>query len=496
MFSYSAWADCPKVGTTYTCVSGSTETQISNAIAAASDGDTIHINAGTYNWGNNGLTINTAESNLTIEGDGVGNTVVNSGGFYVYMTDNIRITGFEFNISNSVVVNSVNGYLEAAILFEGCHDFRFDHNEVDKDEWAAPLGGIYAIGDYATGKDSYGLIDNNTLINCRILSWGGWGGAPGSNDRWYDYGDSRGTKYNVFAEDNIVTVEAGTPGYPGYHCDEDGRVLCNFMDANVGGGYVARFNTITNSYFEHHPGSASNGRGTRNTEIYENTLALTATFIGGFSRQFYFHGAGSGVVFENHSSQNFNNPGIHLDYNPDNDTRRNQCLAGGNSLDGNENVGLYKGYPCLDQLGVNHDNTLMSGSTNPGQVKQPFYSWNNDQPNGELLWEPNRDGLFGVIYIEDRDFYATESSCTGTQTSGVCVGTWASRPTVCTEGVGYWATDMGEWNSNSAGNDGALYVCNDSNTYVLNYTPYTYPHPLRGEAEVVPANAIQGVTIN
>ena len=58
-------------------------------------------------------------------------------------------------------------------------------------------------------------------------------------------------------------------------------------------------------------------------------------------------------------------------------------------------------------------------------------------------------------------------------------GPIASRPTTCTTGVAYWATDEGEWDSTHAGPDGRLYKCTATNTWTLFYTPYTYPHPLR-----------------
>jgi len=46
-------------------------------------------------------------------------------------------------------------------------------------------------------------------------------------------------------------------------------------------------------------------------------------------------------------------------------------------------------------------------------------------------------------------------------------------------GVGYWVTDEGSWNITLPANtSGQLYTWNGS-AWVLKYTPYTYPHPLR-----------------
>jgi hypothetical protein len=84
----------------------------------------------------------------------------------------------------------------------------------------------------------------------------------------------------------------------------------------------------------------------------------------------------------------------------------------------------------------------------------------------------------------DVEYFAQNDSFDGT--TGTGTGLWASRPMTCTQGVGYWATDQGgNWKTkntdgtdDASANDGALYVCDGSNTFNLFYTPYVYPHPL------------------
>jgi hypothetical protein len=75
-----------------------------------------------------------------------------------------------------------------------------------------------------------------------------------------------------------------------------------------------------------------------------------------------------------------------------------------------------------------------------------------------------------------------------TGTSLVGCGTLASLPVTCTIGVGYWATNQSCSNltgmvgkNPSSPISGTLYKCTSTNTWTAYYTPYTYPHPLRGE---------------
>jgi hypothetical protein len=265
-------------------------------------------------------------------------------------------------------------------------------------------------------------------------------------------------------------------------------VLCNFVDTGHGGALVARFNTIKNSYFEQH--STHGGRGSKNLEVYHNTMSLGPTFQPNFSRPFFLQGAGTGIIFENHSSQNYSVRAINFSYerDEDGDSRWGSC-NGSNNVDGNESP-PGNGWPCRDQMGVSHDVSLYNGSgTAPAQIKAPWYSWNNDQPNGPYPWAGN-DSSSTSHTKECRDFYGSTSSCAGA--AGVRIGTKAqmlaatcsSNPLGSAQGVagkgpGFWVTDEGDWDSTNPGPDGRLYVCTAANTWTAYYTPYTYPHPLQ-----------------
>ena len=89
------------------------------------------------------------------------------------------------------------------------------------------------------------------------------------------------------------------------------------------------------------------------------------------------------------------------------------------------------------------------------------------------LWNNKMDGGSDMSIFRDTATYISPN-----------VDYWAAAtgttlPGTCTIGAGYWKTDEGEWNSSSSGYDGRLYKCTAENTWSMNYTPYTYPHPLR-----------------
>jgi hypothetical protein len=77
---------------------------------------------------------------------------------------------------------------------------------------------------------------------------------------------------------------------------------------------------------------------------------------------------------------------------------------------------------------------------------------------------------------------------TDTSSPSVGCGTLAKRPTTCSTGQGYWATNQsctdltGMVGAHPATPiAGTLYKCASTNTWVSIGSPLPYPHPLRAE---------------
>lgn len=180
----------------------------------------------------------------------------------------------------------------------------------------------------------------------------------------------------------------------------------------------------------------------------------------------------------------------------------------GSPWDGNTTG--HSGYPCLDQPARGAGDLLtgffpskINDRTGtiayPEQAYEPIYIWNNV---GSIRpgWGTTAVSNFATEdrVMLNRDYYLPASGIQTSPTSpfngtvGTGWGTLANRPTTCTAGVAYWATDQGSWNNTSSnpygvqqnGADGVLYKATATNTWTLYYEPYTYPHPLRNINQV------------
>ena len=157
---------------------------------------------------------------------------------------------------------------------------------------------------------------------------------------------------------------------------------------------------------------------------------------------------------------------------------------------------------CADQGGRGQGAYI---STDPppatalNEALDPIYEWDDTMQHGSLQVLLNYAGQIQA----NRDFYTDNwragnlsgptaqtsptspfngsTTCndgSGNYTCGVGFGSLADRPTTCTIGVAYWATDQGSWNQSGSGSQGQLFKCTAANTWTLGYTPYAYPHPL------------------
>jgi hypothetical protein len=129
---------------------------------------------------------------------------------------------------------------------------------------------------------------------------------------------------------------------------------------------------------------------------------------------------------------------------------------------------------------------VLASTGNAGAVSEsldPTYEWDDSGlPSGKTAI-----GSTEPFMIANRDYYSetngqteqTSPTSPFNGTSGTGWGTLAYRPTACTSGVGYFATDQGNWNQSGNGfGQGELFTCATTNNWTLDYTPYSYPHPL------------------
>lgn len=480
-----------------TCENKSGQTDVQTAINAATVGDTVTVPAGNCTWT---TTVTITNKGVTLTGAGIGSTNITDQGassaaliVAVNSVANfVDISGFTFikstNHSNGIVQISGTYYVQA---------FRFHHNRI-------LFGSIGSRG--MTVTEVYGLIDNNQF---EVTA------ASGSIQQVTIYGDDNnhggghypwretlnlGSSEAVYIEQNTFTNVTTN------HAE-------SALDAAAGAKVVARYNTVNDvEVGGGHGTDSGNRRSQILAEVYRNTYTINGN--SGNIRAQGFRG-GTGFIFQNTYTENgtgiWYGPQLllyragevppasawgHCDgtnlalssTNPANIGSRTGTVGGTVFFDDATNSLLGSGagysqyldgagtggYPCRDQPG-----------RGPTQALVPFYSWNEtrsiDAPD---VWGGDYNGLGAANYIlADRDFYSYSTATGATQTTGVRVGTAATMATVttCTQGVGFWVTDEGEWdNTNGATADGRLYRCGASNNWTLYYTPYTYPHPMQG----------------
>jgi hypothetical protein len=465
------------------------------AITAAHDGDTVLIPAGTSTWTNN-VTISSGKA-VSLKGVGTGSTIINLAAGTV-STLNITVASGAFltveGIYFRITAPQSTGGIRVTGTLSTTPAFRITNCIIDSD--VPSTIGCRGIGVIR----AFGLIDNCSFINTRnfgqaVTVWRAHGtglaaATSHANTMWYTP-QLMGTAQMLYIEDCTFDFK-GDKG--------DGA-----LDAYDSSKFVFRYNTVYDTFLGWHGADSGDyPRAPRLWEVYGNNFAIngppdiyTMTRVRG----------GTGVYWGNTALAGFNSIAWFSHYAADIAYTRAGWgkLTGSNPADGN----FSGGYPSLDQIGrgsfgtgdstpwYNAGITSYASQQSDYQEVDPVYVFLNNW-KGNLYTKVKVTGPSqSTTYIqEDREMYHDRAGFDGT--TGMGIGTKQTMldlpigPIIAN--AGFWVTNEANWNTIQGGNDGQLYKWDDgAGAWNLFYTPYTYPHPLRGGggADVTPPVVVQ-----
>ncbi len=498
------------------------ESDVASALASvAADGTTVNIPSGTCTWttalnytqtysmsviGHSTIATNDSYGNPATFNDTteIIDNVTHSGTDYTIQITtaagkSFRLSGISV-FANGSSTTSNNGVVSIrgtsqAVRIDHCHFYK---NYIDQlTFWTQ----VYGVVDHC-------LFDNSDLgIEHRASGWNASSPGTGSvngDGSWNDT-TTLGSNRFMFVENSTInsTRTTGNPT-PG-------------MDCFTGGRYVYRFDSfIGGAALQTHPtGHAGDDRGCRAWEIYGNNFSNATNSNPEFN--FDFISSGTGVIWGNtvNGSENFvtlhamrSDNTTYTQTPPPNGWGYCGTQVNGTGSSWDQNTSSVTGYACLDQPGrgvgdllsgnfpTKCDSTTGCTTYNgawPNQAVEPIYEW-MDSWTGVSGYPGSFWNLYDPgDFSNNRDYYlwcnpASLSGCTSFNgTVGVGSGPLATRPSTCTAGVAYWATDQGSWNQSGSGGQGQLYACSATNTWTVYYTPYAYPHALTQDPPAAPS---------
>ena len=480
----------------------------------AQNGDTITLPTGTFSWAT-GVTITKM---ITLQGQGTGT----GGGDQTVIIDNyasgqpllnFRVGSTGVFRMTGITVRSGSGSIKdgGTININGPGNVRIDHCHL-----VATSTANYKMIRFGSGV--FGVMDHCILDFTGTNALYFYNGRQGAGD-WmgnleWSLPTAFGSADYFFIEDNIINGNVGSGAY-------STRIFDGFTAAKV----VVRFNDVSQAVLgeTHATGHAPDDRGLRSQEVYGNSVTSSLAHDPNYCA--LDMGNGTTLVWGNSWDQVYKNIYLFKVTRKNNATYKQiptpngwgyagtEFNGTGSMWDGGTALGTdtTKGYPCLDQPGRGQGDLITGGFPNkvnsttgtiywPHQALEPIYIWNN---TGGIVsgWGGNTYGNdSGGRVVANRDYYPSASGAQTSPTSpfngssGTGWGTLANRPTTCTPGVAYFATDQGSWNTSTSnpygvqqnGADGVLYKCTAPNTWTLYYTPYIYPHPLATGGSATP----------
>ena len=358
---------------------------VSAAVAAANPGDIVEVPAGTATWSQT-LIIT---KRITLKGAGIGQTViignVGSSNYIIsykptdaLSSEAFRLTGFTLDANNNSRLFEINRTSISPTYV------RLDNNHFKAATSFIPAAEIKGV--------IYGVIDNNTFdgaihidnYGLQVNSWKQLVYIPGSAD-------------NLYYEDNTFN--------PCFTGDTGGH----------GGRYVKRYNTY-------------------NLKNPANCFAS----LSGFYPLFDAHGNQKDGVYTTMGVEIYGNR-VNSSYNigPFLDQRGGKAFVFFNKVVSTGST--------TTRVREEYDDSISAPATNPTdgspQHVNGSYYWNNRAgATGTTLFHTAVGEDVPNVLEENDDFFNHNTSFNGA--SGVGCGTLANRPTSCSIGVGYWATEQ------------------------------------------------------